>query len=312
MQMRNPVPTAEKGTRLPQGVTFNYDPFGRRIEKISPNATSIFVYDGNNLVETANSSGGEVARYTQGQNIDESLAMQRGSTTDYYEADGLGSITSLTASNGTVTQSYTYDSFGNTTNSSGSLTNFFRYTAREFDTETNLYYYRARYYDQTTGRFISEDPIRLAGSADFYVYVLNRPTNAIDPTGKVIWLCTRAGFQHGNSGIGNHAYLWNPETGENCGRGNQSGSENPTSPGTVCIPINGSSGLEGQIMSCCHHERADGGPWWVPWNIWIPWVNDCQTLTQSCIERYGLTYPGAPGGRMGCRSCGNGGGGGGF
>lgn len=25
------------------------------------------------------------------------------------------------------------------------MTNFFRYTAREFDTETNLYYYRARY-----------------------------------------------------------------------------------------------------------------------------------------------------------------------
>jgi YD repeat-containing protein len=83
-------------------VTFKYDPFGRRIEKISPNATSIFVYDGDNLVETANASGGEVARYTQGPNIDEPLAMQRGSTADYYEADGLGSITSLTASNGTA------------------------------------------------------------------------------------------------------------------------------------------------------------------------------------------------------------------
>ena len=41
---------------------FKYDPFGRRIEKISSNATSIFVYDGNNLVETVNSSGGDVAR----------------------------------------------------------------------------------------------------------------------------------------------------------------------------------------------------------------------------------------------------------
>jgi hypothetical protein len=68
--------------------TFKYDPFGRRIYKQSPTATSIFVYDGHNLVETANSSGGEVARYAQGQNIDEPLAMQRGSTVDYYEADG--------------------------------------------------------------------------------------------------------------------------------------------------------------------------------------------------------------------------------
>jgi hypothetical protein len=86
-------------------VSFTYDPFGRRIEKISPTTTSIFAYDGDNLVETVNGLAlgipGHFSAYTQGQNIDEALAMERGSTTDYYEADGLGSITSLTASNGT-------------------------------------------------------------------------------------------------------------------------------------------------------------------------------------------------------------------
>jgi len=61
-----------------------YDPFGRRIEKISPTATSIFAFDGDNLVETVNSSGGLVARYTQGEDIDEPLAMLRGSTTSFY------------------------------------------------------------------------------------------------------------------------------------------------------------------------------------------------------------------------------------
>ncbi len=164
--------------------TFKYDPFGRRIEKISPNATSIFAYDADNLVETMNATGGLVAHYTQGQNIDEPLAMQRGATTDYYEADGLGSITSLTASNGTVAQSYTYDSFGNTTNSSGSLRNYFQYTGREFDTETDLYFDRARYFDPTTGRFLSEDPIGFSGDGtNFYAYVENDPGNSIDPFG---------------------------------------------------------------------------------------------------------------------------------
>jgi RHS repeat-associated protein len=171
-------------TALGSGVSFNYDPFGRRIEKISPTTTSIFAHDGDNLVETANASGGEVARYTQGQNIDEPLAMERGSTTDYYEADGLGSITSLTASNGNIAQSYTYDSFGNTTNSSGSLTNFFRYTAREFDTETNLYYYRARYYDPSSGRFVKEDPARFEAGFNFYAYVANSAPNFSDPLGQ--------------------------------------------------------------------------------------------------------------------------------
>jgi RHS repeat-associated protein len=172
---------------LPGGsgtVTFKYDPFGRRVYKQSPTATSIFLYDGDNLVETVNASGSEVAHYTQAQNIDEPLAMQRGTTTDYYEADGLGSITSLTASNGSVAQSYTYDSFGKMTNSSGSLTNFFQYTAREYDTETNLYFYRARYYDPAVGRFASEDPVRFHGGIDYYTYASNSASNLSDPTGK--------------------------------------------------------------------------------------------------------------------------------
>ncbi|MGB7766884.1 MAG: hypothetical protein WBL33_17825 [Candidatus Acidiferrales bacterium] len=83
-------------------VSFEYDPFGRRIEKISPTATSIFIYDGDNLVETVNASGGQVASYAQTQNIDEPLAMDRSGTIDYYEQDGLGSVTSLTATNGSL------------------------------------------------------------------------------------------------------------------------------------------------------------------------------------------------------------------
>jgi hypothetical protein len=45
--------------------TFNYDPFGRRIEKISPTTTSVFAYDGEALIEETNATGSVVARYTQ-------------------------------------------------------------------------------------------------------------------------------------------------------------------------------------------------------------------------------------------------------
>lgn len=156
-------------------VSFTYDPFGRRIYKQSPTATSVFVYDGDNLIETTNGSGSEVASYTQTTNIDQPLAMLRGATTDYYEADGLGSVTSLSNTSGTLAQTYTYDSFGNATNSSGSLTNFFRYTGREFDTETGLYYYRARYDDPLSGRFVNEDPVGDAGGLNHYAYAVNNP-----------------------------------------------------------------------------------------------------------------------------------------
>jgi YD repeat-containing protein len=132
-------------------VSFAYDPFGRRIKKVSNAGTSIYAYDGDNLIEETNSSGTVVARYSQGLNIDEPLAMLRSSTTSYYEADGLGSITSLSSGAGALAQTYTFDSFGKQTASSGSLTNPFQYTASEFDPETSLYYYRARYYDPSGG-----------------------------------------------------------------------------------------------------------------------------------------------------------------
>lgn len=109
--------------------------------------------------------------------------MLRGSATSFYEADGLGSITSLTNSAGTVAQSYTFDSFGNQTASSGSLTNPFQYTAREFDPETGVYYYRARYYDPTVARFLSEDGLRFRGGINFYSYAADSPLNYVDPSG---------------------------------------------------------------------------------------------------------------------------------
>jgi len=144
----------------------------------------VFAYDGDNLVEETNSSGTAVARYSDGLNIDEPLAMLRSGATNFYHADGLGSITSLSNTSGSIAQTYTFDSFGNQTGSSGSLTNPFRYTAREFDPETSLYYYRARYYDPTIGRFLSEDRLRFRGGIDFYVYVENNAVNLKDPYGR--------------------------------------------------------------------------------------------------------------------------------
>ncbi|MGB8062749.1 MAG: RHS repeat-associated core domain-containing protein, partial [Candidatus Sulfotelmatobacter sp.] len=166
--------------------TFRYDPFGRRIDKISPSFTSVFVYDDDNLLETVNASGNEVAGYTQGLGLDDLLAMERGSVVDYYDADALGSVTSLTASTGSVAQNYSYDSFGNLSSSTGTIRNYFQFAGREFDTETNLYYFRHRYYDPSIGRFVSEDPDDEGSPYDrlnLYLYVGNHPVDWVDPLG---------------------------------------------------------------------------------------------------------------------------------
>jgi len=164
-------------------VSFKYDPFGRRIEKSTSNTTSIFAYDGGNLIEETSATGIALARYTHSNGIDQPLNMLRSAITSYYEADGLGSVTSLTNATGSLVQTYAYDSRGKLTATSGSLISPFQFTGREFDAETGLYNYRARYLDPESGRFISEDPIGFSGGGNFYTYASNSPTGIVDPTG---------------------------------------------------------------------------------------------------------------------------------
>jgi RHS repeat-associated protein len=167
-------------------LAFKYDGLGHRVQKAftqGSTTTTNYLYDGANSIEDVDQNGNVLARYEQTIIIDEPLAELRSGTTSYYHADGLGSVTSLSTSAGALANTYTYDSFGNLTASTGSLTNRFQYTSREFDPETGVYYYRARYYDPNVGRFVSEDPIGFGGGSDFYVYVRNSPVYLSDPFG---------------------------------------------------------------------------------------------------------------------------------
>lgn len=57
-----------------------------------------------------------------------------------------------------------------------------RYQGQYEDQETGLYYNRYRYYSPDLGRYISHDPIGLAGGFNTYNYVTN-PNNWVDPMG---------------------------------------------------------------------------------------------------------------------------------
>jgi RHS repeat-associated protein len=172
-------------------VSFTYDPLGRRIRKVSASATTIYVYDGNDVLETVSASGSATSRYVHGEGLDEPLAELAGAASSFYVADGLGSITSLTDSNGSVVGSYVYDSYGKAVSATGSVTQPFRFAARELDSETGLYFLRARYYESLTGRFLNEDPIGFLGGANFYAYVENNPVGFIDPLGLEAWPITQ-------------------------------------------------------------------------------------------------------------------------
>ena len=157
---------------------------------------TVYLYDGDNTVSELDNGGNVLAKYTAGQRIDEPLAEMRSGTASFYEQDGLGSVASLSNGTGALSNTYAYDSFGNVTGLTATVTNPFRYTGREFDPETGIYEYRARYLDPTIGRFVSEDPIGLYGGINSYGYAFNNPVVFSDPLGlcppDVRELCRRA------------------------------------------------------------------------------------------------------------------------
>jgi RHS repeat-associated protein len=175
-------------------VNYTYDNDSRLTQVSDPTGTYQFTFDNmGRLTGTTTSYA-----FLTGRNFTTSYAYDAASNrtgftdpesgaTSYYHADGLGSVTSLSNAAGSIANTYTYDSFGKLTASTGSLVNPFQYTARESDTETGLYYYRARYYDTSAARFLAEDPIRFRGGIDFYSYVHNRAPNFRDPRGRAAW-----------------------------------------------------------------------------------------------------------------------------
>ena len=146
---------------------YHYDPLGRRIAKVVNGVSTRFVYDNEDIVGEVDAANAVTALYIHGPGIDEPLAIGRPTGTFLYHADGLGSISTLTDLNGTPVRSYTYDSFGRIVVQTGTVTNPYPYTGREFDPESGLYYYRARYYDPHSGRFLNEDPLNMGAILKF-------------------------------------------------------------------------------------------------------------------------------------------------
>lgn len=58
-----------------------------------------------------------------------------------------------------------------------------RFAGQYFDTETSYHYNYHRYYDPSIGRYLTSDPIGLAGGLNSYGYANGRPYQNMDPYG---------------------------------------------------------------------------------------------------------------------------------
>ena len=166
---------------LPGGavVNYGYDPMGRRASRTTNGLTTNFLYDGGDVVLDRGSDGNTV-EYLNGTGVDDKLRQRSTTGPLYFLQDQLGSTAALTDAAGGVVERIQFEPFGN---SAGSALTRFGFTGREHDGATGLIYFRARWYDPSQGRFVSEDPIGVAGGFNLYAYAGNNPVGLRDPFG---------------------------------------------------------------------------------------------------------------------------------
>ena len=106
----------------------------------------------------------------------------RGGKIYYYCNDQLGTPQELVTAQGEIVWSAVYKSYGNLAIDYQTVPQPLRLPGQYFDEESGLHYNRYRYYDPHCARYISQDPIGLAGGENAYSYVAN-PISRIDPLG---------------------------------------------------------------------------------------------------------------------------------
>ena len=123
-------------------VTYGYNADGARVSRTVGGVTTTYVVDENRdfaevLTET---TSGVSTRYTYG---DAMLHLTKpGLGTRVYHRDGQHSTRQLTDAAGAVTDTYTFDAFGELLASSGSTPNLFQYGGQQLDPNLGFYYLR--------------------------------------------------------------------------------------------------------------------------------------------------------------------------
>ncbi|MBI1906571.1 MAG: PAAR/RHS domain-containing protein [Rhodocyclales bacterium] len=206
---------------------YQYDALGRRIAKHDTCGLTTFVWDGMRLLQEQRArrtvtfiyqpdSHEPVARL----DTDDDATRQHAPTEAriyYFHNHINGAPEELTDANGRIVWQGRYATWGNLalqthapglepTRHGEHLTQPLRLQGQYADAESGLHYNTFRYYDPDIGRFISEDPIGLAGGINLYEFAPN-VDSWVDPWGWSSRGCNGAGgaLGRGRSGALNEA-----------------------------------------------------------------------------------------------------------
>ena len=167
---------------------YSYNAQGQRVKKEpAQGETKGFIYDfeGNLLCEI--DSTGAIGREYLYRGSSRVGFVEDGNLY-YFHNDTTGNPILVTDVDNMAVWEGIYEPFGNAVvDSQSTVENNLRFQGQYFDEETGFHYNMHRYYDPRTGRYITPDPIGLAGGINLYAYAGNDPVNGVDPLGLLVF-----------------------------------------------------------------------------------------------------------------------------
>jgi RHS repeat-associated protein len=104
----------------------------------------------------------------------------------FFHNDHLGTPQEITDIDQNIVWQAGIDPFGGASPRIEQVVNNIRFPGQYYDEESGLHYNWNRYYDPEIGRYITSDPIGLAGGLNTYSYAYQNPNVFTDPTGEFV------------------------------------------------------------------------------------------------------------------------------
>jgi len=181
---------------------YTYDSANRLVSVAQNGSISNYAYNGlgDRVLQTIN---GLTTNYVLDLNTGLTQVLQDGTNTylyrinrvaqstaeqsEFFLADALGSVRTLSTPLAEITLTQSYTPFGEVLNTSGAGQTDYAFTREMYDSNTGLVFLRARYYNPSIGRFTSCDPWegdeRMPMSYNAWLYVYENPIILVDPSG---------------------------------------------------------------------------------------------------------------------------------
>ena len=214
--------TVSRGGQL--RATYYYDHKHRRTRKVTtaaaPQGAKTLVYhydDQDRLIAETTETGAPVRSYLwAGEHLLAQVEYTLNATTGLYtvsrellfELDHLGTPRQARLNTGTAVWRWESDGYGNTLpnedpDGNGQKTYvYLRFPGQYFDEESGLHYNWHRYYVPRLGRYLSSDPIGVAGGVNTYAYAEGNSISFTDPHGLNPLAGAEAGFMGGTAVCG--------------------------------------------------------------------------------------------------------------